>query len=162
MTRRTPLWRRDRRRRLGGRLTWKGKLACAAAAGTACAVAATHGLALIPLAVALIAGGGWRLRRRRHLLRRAPVVLRRRQPFPPEVRAAIWARYGGRCAHCGITDTELVARTGKHLEYDHIIPFSLGGEETEENGQTLCGSGVERNGSIYAGCNQSKGNRYIG
>jgi hypothetical protein len=162
MTRRTPLWKRDRRRRRGGRLTWQGKLALTTVAALAWAAVVTHGLALIPLGGVLLAGGGWRLRRRRRLRRQAPAVLRRRQPFPPEVRAAIWARYGGRCAHCGITDAELVARTGKHLEYDHIIPFSLGGGETEENGQTLCGSGVERNGHVYTGCNQSKGNRYVG
>lgn len=44
-----------------------------------------------------------------------------------------------RCVACGATD---------HLSLDHIIPWSLGGEDTMENLQTMCRS-----------CNSRKGNR---
>jgi 5-methylcytosine-specific restriction endonuclease McrA len=68
-----------------------------------------------------------------------------------EVKALVWRRDGGRCRHCGITDSEAVARSGAHLHYDHIVPYSRGGMSNTDNIQLLCES-----------CNLSKGNRYIG
>jgi hypothetical protein len=44
------------------------------------------------------------------------------------------------CNHCG---------SEENLEFDHIIPFSMGGESDTANIQILCRS-----------CNRSKGNRY--
>lgn len=45
------------------------------------------------------------------------------------VRKKIWERDGGRCINCG---------SKKSLHYDHIIPYSKGGSNTEKNIQLLC------------------------
>ena len=74
-----------------------------------------------------------------------------RQPVPREVKAAVWQRDGGRCRHCGITDADAVTRTGVHLHYDHIVPFSRNGTDTVNNLQLLCEP-----------CNLRKGNRFAG
>jgi 5-methylcytosine-specific restriction endonuclease McrA len=56
--------------------------------------------------------------------------------IPETARHAVWRRDQGRCMQCG---------SQEHLEFDHIIPFSKGGSNTERNIQLLC----ER-------CNRSK------
>lgn len=58
-----------------------------------------------------------------------------------EVKAAVFARDGGVCQHCG---------SGFEIEYDHIMPYSLGGSNSAGNIQLLCSM-----------CNKSKGNRYF-
>jgi hypothetical protein len=68
-----------------------------------------------------------------------------------EVKAMVWQRDGGRCRHCGVTDAEATARTGVHLHYDHVVPFSRNGTDTVNNLQLLCEK-----------CNLSKSNRYVG
>lgn len=57
--------------------------------------------------------------------------------IPPDLRQLVWMRDGGRCTMCG-SQTE--------LQFDHIIPVSMGGATSEQNLQILCGS-----------CNRSKG-----
>jgi hypothetical protein len=49
--------------------------------------------------------------------------------IPHDVRQRVWQRYGGRCVECGATD---------YLEFDHIIPVSRGGSNSEQNVQILC------------------------
>jgi tetratricopeptide (TPR) repeat protein len=53
-----------------------------------------------------------------------------RKPISEAVRHAVWRRDGGRCVECG---------SRENLEFDHIIPFSRGGADTERNIQLLCG-----------------------
>jgi hypothetical protein len=49
--------------------------------------------------------------------------------IPPEVKLHVWRRDQGKCIECG---------SKEKLEYDHIIPISKGGSNTERNVQLLC------------------------
>jgi len=60
-----------------------------------------------------------------------------RERIPEKVRMAVWRRDGGKCVKC---------RSREKLEYDHIIPVSLGGGNTARNVELLCEK-----------CNRSKG-----
>jgi len=60
-----------------------------------------------------------------------------RQFIEDDVKIAVWRRDNARCVKCG---------SNKDLEFDHIIPVSMGGSSTERNLQLLC----ER-------CNREKG-----
>jgi flagellar biosynthesis chaperone FliJ len=63
--------------------------------------------------------------------------LRRREYIPDDVKIFVWRRDEGRCVKCG---------SQENLEFDHIIPFSKGGNSTARNLQLLCEK-----------CNRSKG-----
>ena len=52
-----------------------------------------------------------------------------RQPIPDNVKTYVWQRDKGKCVKCG---------GNEKLEFDHIIPFSKGGSNTERNLQLLC------------------------
>ena len=58
---------------------------------------------------------------------------------PEHVRIFVWRRDGGKCIECGAKNS---------LEYDHVIPVSKGGSNTERNIQLLCES-----------CNRSKSDK---
>lgn len=62
-----------------------------------------------------------------------------RERIPESVRIKVWRRDGGRCARCS---------SRERLEFDHIVPVSEGGGNTERNVELLC----ER-------CNRTKGNK---
>ncbi len=62
---------------------------------------------------------------------------------PQAVKVAVAARDGGRCRMCG---------SSADLQYDHVVPYSLGGRSDEpSNIQLLCGR-----------CNRRKGNKSTG
>jgi hypothetical protein len=48
---------------------------------------------------------------------------------PSSVKLSVWRRDCGKCVECG---------SSEKLEYDHIIPVSKGGSNTERNIQLLC------------------------
>jgi len=49
--------------------------------------------------------------------------------IPQDVKNAVWKRDERQCVMCG---------SNKDLQYDHIIPLSLGGGNQVENIQLLC------------------------
>lgn len=53
-----------------------------------------------------------------------------RKRIPDDVKQYVWTRDGGQCQSCGST---------VELQYDHIIPVSMGGSSSPENLQILCG-----------------------
>ncbi|WP_328291177.1 TerD family protein [Kineococcus sp. NBC_00420] len=59
--------------------------------------------------------------------------------IPHAVKVAVFQRDGGKCVQCGRSE---------YLEYDHDIPWSLGGATSEDNLRLLCRR-----------CNQEKGAR---
>lgn len=72
---------------------------------------------------------------------------RTRERIPPEVRRAVWIRDQGKCARCG---------SRERLEYDHIIPVSRGGGNTERNIELLCEFHNRRKSSIILEIKRSR------
>jgi 5-methylcytosine-specific restriction endonuclease McrA len=54
----------------------------------------------------------------------------KRQAIPTDVKILVWERDSGQCVRCGAT-TE--------LQFDHVIPVALGGGNSPDNLQVLCG-----------------------
>jgi HNH endonuclease len=86
-----------------------------------------------------------RIRKRARQLATAHSVMRAeeagglvRSPVPVEIRRPVFERDGGRCVECG---------GNFDLQYDHVIPFSLGGATTVDNLQLLCGDCNRRKGA---------------
>jgi 5-methylcytosine-specific restriction endonuclease McrA len=65
----------------------------------------------------------------------------RREVISREVRRAVFERDGGRCVECG---------SNFEIQYDHVIPFSMGGASTFENLQILCSDCNRRKGASVA------------
>lgn len=84
----------------------------------------------------------WHWSRGRKLYRDPSYTPRSRRHISDAIRHAVYARDGHACLHCGATS---------RLSLDHIYPYSLGGEDTLDNLQTLCRP-----------CNSRKGARVDG
>lgn len=63
---------------------------------------------------------------------------RRRETIPQAVKVEVWQRDGGRCVECSSRD---------RLEFDHMIPLSMGGSNTARNLQLLCETCNRRKGA---------------
>jgi len=61
-----------------------------------------------------------------------------REMIPEDVRHAVWQRDAGACRLCGATSD---------LQYDHLIPVSMGGANSVDNLQILCGPCNRRKGA---------------
>jgi len=70
-------------------------------------------------------------RLRKEMMSERAIDEARRERIPENVRIFVWKRDGGRCVQCG---------SRENLEFDHIIPVSKGGSNTERNVQLLCES----------------------
>ena len=71
----------------------------------------------------------WERLRRKFSSDGEPAKERGREPISEHVRVFIWRRDEGKCVQCG---------SQERLEYDHMIPVSKGGSNTDRNIQLLC------------------------
>ena len=62
----------------------------------------------------------------------------KRQAIPSDVKVQVWQRDGGKCVECG---------SNRNIEFDHIIPLSLGGANSFRNLQLLCEDCNRRKGA---------------
>ena len=67
--------------------------------------------------------------RKHNFMRGEGLDVQRSRHIPDHVKVAVWQRDGGACVRCAATE---------YLEFDHIIPHSKGGANTEGNIQLLC------------------------
>ena len=51
--------------------------------------------------------------------------------IPADVKRAVWLRDGGKCTHENCSSTH-------YVQFDHRMPFALGGAHTLENLRLLC------------------------
>lgn len=87
----------------------------------------------------LMSGGGSKLLSTQSVASAQLDSPRRRRVLTDKVKTFVWRKDDGKCVECGSQEL---------LEYDHVIPFSMGGSDTARNLQRLC-----------EGCNRSKGGR---
>jgi hypothetical protein len=91
--------------------------------------------------------------RRKESINRAQSTVAMAVKPTPQVRGAIsedvkqlvWTRDQGKCRQCG---------SNAELQYDHIIPWSMGGASSPENIQILCGPCNRRKGASVASPNR--------
>lgn len=70
-----------------------------------------------------------------------PITPSARGAIPEDIKQLVWTRDQGRCRLCG---------SNVELQFDHIIPWSMGGATSPENLQVLCGPCNRRKGASVA------------
>ena len=68
--------------------------------------------------------------------RQTPALRPRSRRIPAALKAAVWERDRGRCAFIGPDGQRCDSKD--FLQYDHIVPWSLGGPTTSDNLRLLC------------------------
>lgn len=68
----------------------------------------------------------------------SPSQKKSRSHIPKSIRAEVYQRDGGQCTF--VSDDGKRCSERGHLEFDHIIPFAMGGDSTAENLRLLCRS----------------------
>jgi hypothetical protein len=105
-----------------------------------------EGLSAIELKALVLEREGRRERR----VQRAVALMQQSEPvreaparevLPGALKRLVWQRDGGRCVACGARE---------RLEFDHIIPVSLGGATSARNVQLLCEECNGRKGGALA------------
>jgi hypothetical protein len=81
---------------------------------------------------------------------REDITSERPTDIPDRVRAAVWLRDGARCVGCGSV---------KNLEFDHVIPLSMGGASSVRNVVVMCSRCNERKSAQVAQCSRPAKNR---
>ncbi len=66
------------------------------------------------------------------------VATNKRGAIPDDLKMLVWTRDEGKCNNCG---------SQVELQFDHVIPISLGGATSEANLQILCGICNRRKGA---------------
>ncbi len=56
--------------------------------------------------------------------------------IPAAVQRAVWKRDGGQCTFASDAGHRCPSRT--HIEFDHVLPYALGGQATEDNLRLRC------------------------
>jgi 5-methylcytosine-specific restriction endonuclease McrA len=105
---------------------------------------------IVVIVILLIIGLVRHTNKQRRLHRTYSKPIGTRNP-PTWMKQRVYVRDNGQCRHCGVTEHQVRVKTGKAMEYDHIIPWSRGGPTTVNNLQLLC---------PY--CNARKSNRFVG
>jgi hypothetical protein len=79
--------------------------------------------------------------------------------IPAEVKRAVWARDGGRCAFVAEGGRRCTERA--FLEFHHVEPYAVGGEATVENISLCCKPQWLRGGAFLRGARCARGARAV-
>jgi 5-methylcytosine-specific restriction endonuclease McrA len=79
---------------------------------------------------------------------------KRTRAIPEKIKQRVWKRDGGRCTYIAADGQRCGSRAG--VEFDHRLPWALGGESNEENIRLLCRSHNQHLARVRFGPPQGK------